>query len=113
MHDYLFYKQVGKRIQLEREKIQMSREKLSEQAGISEKFLYEIENGRKGFACETFYKICDVLHVDPTYMLEGKNCPTDKTKIEYLIRDFDKKDMYYLIKMIEELCELRKHVNKK
>ncbi|MGN0389915.1 MAG: helix-turn-helix domain-containing protein [Wujia sp.] len=113
MQNQTFYKQLGKRIQVERERVGMSRERLADRAEISSKFLYEIENGKKGFACETFYKICKVLYVDPTYMLDGSNRLTDKSKIEYMIRDFDKKEMRYLIKLIEQVCILRNYSNGK
>lgn len=110
MKNESFYKQLGKRIYVERERMKLSREKMAESINVSSKFLYEIETGRKGFSCEIFYKICKLLHVDPGYLIEGKK-PDEKSKIEYMLRDFDKKELTYVIKILEEICKLRKKFN--
>ena len=45
-------KEAGNRIRILREKENLSREFFSELTGISPKFLYEIETGKKGFSAE-------------------------------------------------------------
>lgn len=112
MKNESFYKQLGQRIHDERERMNLSREKMAESVGVSSKFLYEIENGRKGFSCETFYKICKLLHVDPAFLMEGKN-QADKSKIEYMLRNFDRKELMYVTKILEEVCKLKKSFDEK
>lgn len=66
------YIEAGKRIQMVRVMRGLSREELAESASISSKFLYEIENGRKGFSAMILYKICKTLDVDCDYILTGR-----------------------------------------
>ena len=48
---------IGTRIREIREEKNISRETLAAHAEISTKFLYEIENGKKGISAETLFKI--------------------------------------------------------
>lgn len=66
------YKDAGERIFLTRSMRGYTRESLAELAGISPKFLYEIEMGRKGFSALVLYHISNALKVDCDYILTGK-----------------------------------------
>lgn len=103
-----FYEQLGNRIQSEREKQHMSREKLAEKADVSAKFLYEIETGRKGFSCRTLYKLCDALHVSTDYILSGEGDASDASRVETMLRDYSVDDFSHLIKIMEILDYYRK-----
>lgn len=48
-----------------------TRETFAELVGISPKFLYEIETGRKGFSASTLYKIASTLGVSCDYIMTG------------------------------------------
>lgn len=66
------YFEAGKRIRYIREKINYTREELSEIVDISPKFLYEIETGQKGFSANTLLKISKGLSVTCEYILSGE-----------------------------------------
>lgn len=66
------YKDAGQRIFLIRTMRGYTREYLAEAADISAKFLYEIENGKKGFSAVVLYRICKVLEVGCDYIMSGK-----------------------------------------
>ncbi len=66
-----FNKSVGLRIAILRENIGFSREVLSGLAGISSKFLYEIECGKKGMSAYTLNNLARVLGVSADYLLTG------------------------------------------
>ena len=68
-----FEKKVGGRIRELRENYGLSREKLSEMAEITPKFLYEIEVGRKGMSAYTLYNLADALNVTCDYLLTGRS----------------------------------------
>lgn len=108
MQENVFYKQVGARLRREREDQNMSREHLAELSDISTKFLYEIENGKKGFSCIVLKRICDALHVTSDYVLEGKGESNNQTRIEYMTEGFTEEEFEYLRKMIEGICGFRK-----
>ncbi|MCD8149230.1 MAG: helix-turn-helix domain-containing protein [Clostridiales bacterium] len=66
------YRDAGNRIFLERSVHGYSRERLAEIAGISTKFLYEIEMGKTGFSVWILKKLCDALEVGYSYILTGE-----------------------------------------
>lgn len=65
------YKYAGKRISEIRNMRGYTRECLAGMTGISVKFLYEIESGRKGFSAGNLYYICNALDVHVDYILFG------------------------------------------
>ncbi len=67
-----YYVMVGKRIKQARIARNISRADLAVKAGISYKFLYEIENGRKGFTVYVFDKIVKALGVSFDYIMQGE-----------------------------------------
>ena len=66
------YKAAGMRIQKERDRHGFSREALAEMASISPKFLYEIENGAKGFSAGNLIRISEALNVSCEYLMLGE-----------------------------------------
>lgn len=59
-----FYKNAGKNIRLFRKMRGISCDLLALETGISPKFIYEIENGKKGFSADSLYKIATSLNVN-------------------------------------------------
>ena len=68
-----FYEKAGGRIRDLRKKNRYTREEFAELTGISAKFLYEIEKGKKGFSADTLYRITKVLAVSCEYILSGES----------------------------------------
>lgn len=66
-----FNMNVGNRIKEKRLEYNFTREKLADIAGISDKFLYDIEVGNKGMSAITLYKIKSALKVSADFLLEG------------------------------------------
>ena len=67
------YEISGKRIRELRLHKKYTREQLAEMAGISPKFLYEIETGRKGYSADTLYRISRSLKISTEFILSGKD----------------------------------------
>ena len=65
-------KEMGTRIMALRKDKGYSREKLAELAGISSKFLYEIEIRKTGFSAKTLGGISQALDISSDYILFGK-----------------------------------------
>lgn len=64
-------KDIGERIKHLRENNNYTRDAFAEKIGISSKFLYEIEMGRKGFSAETLVKIAQSVSVSCDYIMLG------------------------------------------
>lgn len=65
------YREIGCRIRELRICHKFSRGELADMADISQKFLYEIESGRKGFSVNTLKKIADSLGTTCDYIVKG------------------------------------------
>lgn len=65
-------KLAGQRIRELREMHNYTREALAERAGISDKFLYEIETGKKGFSADVLCRLSDALSVSCDYIMLGE-----------------------------------------
>lgn len=66
------------RIKNTRIKRGLSVKELSQKAGISIKFLYDIENGKKGCSAEVLLKIATVLNVSCDFLMTGSNDSNDR-----------------------------------
>ena len=82
--------EIGNRIKALREGNKISREELADKAGISTKFLYEVENGKKGISAETLLKISQALCYSCDYILTGEN-KNDFQEINDILNNFNKK----------------------
>jgi len=80
------YEVSGKAIREIRVHKHLTREKLAEMAGISAKFLYEIETGRKGYSTDTLYRISRSLSVSSELILSGHGIYTMTDSIEVVIK---------------------------
>lgn len=67
------YVAAGRRIRIIREKSGYTREYVAMVADVSQKFLYEIEKGKKGFSADTLYRISKCLNVSNEYLLTGRH----------------------------------------
>ncbi len=76
----------GRRILETRTRRQYSRECLSELAGISSKFLYDIEMGRKGCSAYVMYCLANALDISVDYLLDIDE--DDGTQMEELCKKF-------------------------
>ena len=64
-------KEIGERIAYLRVVNHYTREALAELVGITPKFLYDIETGKKGFSASTLYRISKSLGVSCDYIISG------------------------------------------
>ena len=65
--------EIGLRIREKRKLKHYSRDVLADRVGISSKFLYEIETGRKNFSAETLRRLARELDVSCDYIMLGGN----------------------------------------
>tara|TARA_R110001592_G_scaffold293936_1_gene563656 strand:- start:440 stop:664 length:225 start_codon:yes stop_codon:yes gene_type:complete len=64
---------VGKKVELEREKKGLSREKFADEVGLSRMQVYRIEEGKSNPTLDTLLEICRVLDIKITELLEFNN----------------------------------------
>lgn len=97
-------KEIGERIAYLRVVNNYTRESLAEMVGISPKFLYDIETGKKGFSANTLYRISKSLGVSCDYIISGINQsnPIDMTILE-MFEPSQQKRIKELLHVIYEL----------
>lgn len=104
------YKEAGKRIQNVRNMRGYTREYLAAQAGISPKFLYEIETGRKGFSAGNLYYMCRALEVRMDYIMLGEVSNTYDQKLMGVLELFEPKQtdcLEIVLKAIYDLTSIK------
>lgn len=94
-----FSKKVGKKILELRLRKGYTREYLAELAGISPKFLYEIEVGKKCCSSYVLYRLSCSLDVKSDYFISEENLLEDTQKWDTIIH-------YFSISQIEEIQEI-------
>lgn len=102
------YIEAGKRIRKVRENKNYTRDYVAIKADISSKFLYEIENGLKGFSADTLYRIAQTLEVSTEYILSGNNVDGDVMEIEKLLHTFTPEQMKYFTDIIKIIFRMIK-----
>lgn len=75
------YRDAGRRISLLRYIRGYTREELAERAKISERFLFEIERGKKGFSARVLFGLSKALDVSCDYLL---NAEDENAAMQYL-----------------------------
>ena len=99
--------ELGNRIRETRIEKGFSREYLAENSEISTKFLYEIENGKKGLSANTLFKISKTLGCSCDYLLTGIP-PTHSKSNEVIntIKNLDSKQQKRITKILKLLYEV-------
>lgn len=103
------YKQAGERIEKMRREYGYTRKQFAGKVEISEKFLYEIENGKKGFSAENLYNIAKALGVTCDYILLGRR-KKGKVNSEMMavLEHFNETDTKKLLRLLKILDEFQK-----
>lgn len=106
--------EVGERIKCMRESRGYTREMLAERTGISCKFLYEIEMGKKGFSVEILLKISRELFVSCDYLLTGGNENVINIKnADAVLKGIDSKQIVRVKRIMNLILEILRDKDKK
>lgn len=101
------YVETGLRIQKMRVKRGYTRDTVAELSGISTKFLYEIETGKKGFSASVLFRISKVLDVNCDYLLTGKRGKGNHSqKLLGALELFDEEQIHKLVQLLEIVYEI-------
>ena len=99
------YAAMGQRIKAKRKELHLTQEQLAEVCGLSTSFLGHIERGTRKASLETFYALCEALHVSADYLtgLEAARAVNDV---------FDGLQTIPAEQVIESLKRLKPYVNR-
>lgn len=68
---YVDYKELGKRIASRRKELGLKQSQVNEAAGLSDKYLSNIERATSVLSIDVLMKLCTVLDTTPDYLLLG------------------------------------------
>ena len=94
-----------KKLRLEK---RYTREQLAYLADISDKFLYEIESGKKGFSAVTLMKLSKALNVSMDYIMAGKDMKSSEDGIVATLEQFKPNTLENVERLIKIAYELTK-----
>lgn len=100
------YVHAGERIKELRILNKYTGEELAAKAGISVKFLYNIEQGKQGFSSETLLGLAEALHVKCDYILKGSKESVYSNELIEVIDMFDESQMITLVKVLKAVYEM-------
>lgn len=107
-------KYVGQRLKDCRNICGFSRSELAERVGISEKFLYEIEVGRKNFSAEILYKLVSELSTTCEYIMSGKSemdhIQKMKGEILSVTENMSPNELQAVTKVLDVILEISKYM---
>lgn len=101
-----FYWDVGNRIRAFRQEKRYTVEELSEKAGISTKYMYQIESGKVSFSTEILYKIASSLGVPADAILVENSMSIENNILSEVMGRFTAEEKNYIKKaIIHEIIE--------
>jgi len=98
---------IGQRIRLRRESLGYSREKLSELADVNDKYLYEIEVGRKGLSLQKAHNISLALGISLDFIVNGEREVNMYSGILNLLDGLDETEIFKTEKIIKLIISFK------
>jgi len=106
---YVDYKEIGKRIATRRKELGLKQNQVTEMAGLSDKYLSNIETARSIPSIDVLMRICDVLNVTPDYFLIGSQNFTQESDVLHILAGklqyLDKEKQIFLCDFADLLIE--------
>lgn len=99
----------GERIKVLRGERGYSRGKLAGMVGISEKFLYEIELGKKGFSAMTLLNLSKALGVSLDYIMTGTGSRKYDSEIIDILEKFKPNTLEMVNRILQAAYEISKN----
>ncbi len=102
---YVDYKAVGRRIAARRQELGLKQFTVNEMAGLSDKYLSNIERATSVPSIDVLMKLCDVLQTTPDYLLLGTssnpNSEVNLLHIQNLLSRLDEKQLHLAVGFLE------------
>ena len=75
--------EIGRRVRVRREFLELSRDRLAEMIDVSPQFLSDIEYGHKGMSVKTLFALSQVLRISADFLLAGKVDQTEEKALQF------------------------------
>lgn len=96
--------ELGERIKEIRMMRNLTRDQLAGKSGLSSKFLYEVENGRKGLSVDSLIKIANALSCSCDQIIMGKEVEEKRyDKIMNILSKLEEQDVEYVVEVLASM----------
>lgn len=102
----LNFKEIGGRIRLERERLDLTREKFAEMVELSPFYIGQIERGDRRMSLESLAKFANTFHVSIDYLLYGSDLHNENIELEKISTVLEAMDNSYDTVLENDLEEL-------
>lgn len=101
----LNYRIMGFRIAQRRQALGLRQAQLSKAAGVTQKYISDIETGKKHPSLETLVNICEALRITPDYVILGAMVKEEDKNIVDSLKLLSPQEKRKAEKIIRVLCE--------
>lgn len=101
----LNYRIMGFRIAQRRQELGLKQIQLGKAAGVSSKYISDIETGKKRPSLETLVNICEALRITPDYIILGAMAKEEDKNILDTLKLLSPQEKRKAEKIIRVLCE--------
>ena len=103
---HLDLRAIGNKIRLEREMLNLSREKLAEITELSPFYIGQIESGERKMSLDTLVKFANTFNVSIDYLLFGSNLHNENLELKNFYTVLETEDNNYNKELDSDLKEL-------
>lgn len=96
-----FLRKMGTRILMRRKELELTQERVAEQAGLTIQTVSSAERGVKALRPENIVRISEALHVTPDYLLLGVGVRDSLEALSDKIDRLTPQQRYYLERIVE------------
>lgn len=93
--------EIGQRLSARRKQLDMTQEKLAEQANVTAQTISYVELGKKAMRADTIVGICEALKISADYLLFGEITPHDFSVLEQKISVLTPEQYRYLEEIVD------------
>ena len=98
--------EIGNRIKAMRINKHYTRAQLAELVGISDKFLYEVEVGRKNFSAYVLCNFAEAFYVTCEYIMFGSDSEKYSTEIAVIFDSFEEESIDNIIEILRIISKI-------
>ncbi len=102
---HLDLKAIGKRIQIQRKKQNITQEKLADMMNVSIQMVSNLERGNKSIRIENLINLSDILKVSTDYILTGTESTKDIENITRKFSELSQRDKKMLENILNYMLE--------
>ena len=101
--------EIGNRIRIRREELNITRNELSEILDVTPKFFADIENGARGMSLKTLMTIAKTLYISTDYILFGEKEEGEITPFALFAQTVPKEQSGHYLQICKEIEQLSQY----